>query len=169
MAFLLMFVTLLHLITLAMLFIATMEKSWWTWDNVDRADLWHNCIYDNTTDTMMCTSASENDWLQSVQALMVLSVILSSLSIIVFIWQLFTTSRRGLFYFSGLSQIFAGLATFAAVLIYTFQRKEILQHPQKRHDGHFGYCFILAWVCVPLLFSSGVIYVHLRKKTHTAA
>ncbi|KAF5901058.1 epithelial membrane protein 3-like, partial [Clarias magur] len=107
MAFLLMFVTLLHLITLAMVFIATMEKSWWTWDNVDRADLWHNCIYNNNTDTLMCTSASENDWLQSVQALMVLSVILSSLSFIVFIWQLFTTSRKGLFYFSGLSQIFA--------------------------------------------------------------
>ncbi|XP_058229332.1 epithelial membrane protein 3 [Hemibagrus wyckioides] len=169
MAFLLMFVTLLHLVSLAMVFIATMEKSWWTWDSVDRADLWHKCIYDNTTDTMMCTTVSQNDWLQSVQALMVLSVILSSISFIVFICQLFTTSRKGLFYFSGLTQIFAGLTTFAAVLIYTFQRREILQDPPELTKGYFGFCFILAWVCVPLLISSGVLYVHLRKKTHTAA
>ncbi|KAK3512386.1 hypothetical protein QTP70_007473 [Hemibagrus guttatus] len=60
MAFLLMFVMLLHLVTLAMVFIATMEKSWWTWDSVDRADLWHKCIYDNATHTMMCTTVSEN-------------------------------------------------------------------------------------------------------------
>ncbi|KAF4093831.1 hypothetical protein AMELA_G00006270 [Ameiurus melas] len=169
MAFLLIFVTLLHLITLAMMFIATMEKSWWTWDEVERADLWHKCIYDNNTDTFMCTSAAENDWLQSVQALMVLSVILSSISFILFICQLFSMSRRALFYVSGLTQIFAGLSTFAAVLIYTFQRKEILQDPRELSKGHFGYCFILAWVCVPLLLSSGVLYVHLRKKTHTAA
>ncbi|XP_027024688.2 epithelial membrane protein 3 isoform X2 [Tachysurus fulvidraco] len=166
MAFLLMFVMLLHLVSLVMLFIATLEKSWWMWDGEDRADLWHKCISDNTTGTMMCTSVSTNDWLQSVQALMVLSVILSSISFIVFICQLFTTSRKGLFYVSGLSQIFAGLATFTAVLIYTFQRKEILHDLR---EGHFGYCFILAWVCVPLLFCSGVLYVHLRKKTHTAA
>ncbi|TSU49993.1 Epithelial membrane protein 3 [Bagarius yarrelli] len=147
----------------------TAIQSWWAWDSVKQADLWHKCIYDNTTDTLMCTSASENDWLQSVQALMVLSVILSSISFVVFICQLFTTSRRGLFYFSGLSQIFAGIATFAAVLIYTFQRKEILQDPRELTNGQFGYCYILAWVCVPLLLSSGVLYVHLRKKAHTAA
>lgn len=63
----------------------------------------------------------------------------------------------------------SGLSTFAAVLIYTFQRKEILQDPRELSKGHFGYCFILAWVCIPLLLSSGVLYVHLRKKTHTAA
>ncbi|XP_060766618.1 epithelial membrane protein 3 [Neoarius graeffei] len=169
MAFLLMFVTLLHLITLAMVFIATMEKSWWTWDHMEQADLWHKCTYDNKTNTLMCTSATENDWLQSVQALMVLSVILSSISFVTFICQLFITSRRGLFYFSGLSQIVAGLVTFAAVLIYTFRRKDILQDPQELSKGRFGYCFILAWVCVPLLLSSGVLYIHLRKKTHTAA
>ncbi|XP_072522021.1 epithelial membrane protein 3 [Salminus brasiliensis] len=164
MAFLLMTVTVLHLVTLAMLFIATMEKSWWTLDNVENRDLWHKCMYDNTTDTWLCASATENEWLQSVQALMVLSVVLSSLSFLVFLGQLFTMSKGGLFYFTGICQIFAGLAAFSAVLIYTFQRDEILKDLLELPKGRFGYCFILAWVCVPLLLCSGVLYMHLRKR-----
>ncbi|XP_062842624.1 epithelial membrane protein 3 [Trichomycterus rosablanca] len=169
MAFLLIAVTTLHLIILAMLFIATAEKSWWTWENVEKADLWHKCFYDNSTGTLMCSSANENEWLRSVQALMVLSVLVSSLCLLVFLFQLFTTSKQGLFYFSGLGQIFAGLSVFSAVLIYTIQRKEILQDPRELSQGHFGYCYVLGWVCVPLLLGSGVLYVHLRKKKSFAA
>lgn len=64
-----------------------------------------------------------------------------------------------LFFFS-----FAGLTAFSAALIYTFHNKEILQDSRELTSGHFGYCFILAWVCVPLLLCSGIIYIHLRKK-----
>lgn len=131
----------------------TTLQSWWTWDHMEQADLWHKCTYDNKTNTLMCTSATENgtythalwidmnrnewwflllsargwvtevshvsavsDWLQSVQALMVLSVILSSISFVTFICQLFITSRRGLFYFSGLSQIVAGKRYLVSML-----------------------------------------------------
>lgn len=89
MAYLLMFVTLLHLITLAMLFIATMEKvviifgtwclfvswvckypavcvmsdlslkSWWEWDGMENSDLWYNCRFDNFTETWLCASSKE--------------------------------------------------------------------------------------------------------------
>lgn len=38
----------------------TTLQSWWTWDNVDRADLWHKCVYDNNTGSLMCASATEN-------------------------------------------------------------------------------------------------------------
>ncbi|CAB1329584.1 unnamed protein product, partial [Coregonus sp. 'balchen'] len=148
MAYLLMFVTLLHLITLAMLFIATMEKSWWVWDGMENSDLWYNCRFDNDTGTWLCASTKETEWLQSVQVLMVLSVVFSSVSFLVFLGQLFTMSKGGLFYFTGLCQVFA----------------EILQDSQELIKGHFGYCFILAWVCVPLLLISGVMYIHLRKK-----
>ncbi|KAI4904841.1 hypothetical protein NFI96_018226, partial [Prochilodus magdalenae] len=165
MALLLMTVTVLHLVTLAMLFIATIEKSWWTLENVENVDLWYKCMYDNKTDTWLCANTTDNEWLQSVQALMVLSVILSSISFLVFLGQLFTMSRGGLFYFTGICQILAGLTAFAAVLIYTFQREEILRDSIRELSmGRFGYCFILAWVCVPLLLCSGVVYVHLRKK-----
>ncbi|KAG1950251.1 peripheral myelin protein [Pimephales promelas] len=164
MSFLLMFVTVLHLVTLAILFIATMEKSWWTLGDTGNSDLWYKCSYDNASGTWLCASVQENEWLQSVQALMILSVVLSSISFMVFLGQLFTMSKGGLFYFTGLCQFFAGFAAFAAVLIYTFQRSEILQDVQELEMGRFGYCYILAWVCVPLLLISGALYVHLRKR-----
>ncbi|XP_051280417.1 epithelial membrane protein 3-like [Dicentrarchus labrax] len=164
MAYLLMFVTLLHLINLAMLFIATMEKSWWEWDGMENSDLWYNCRFDNVTGGWFCASSKESEWLQAVQVLMVLSVVFSSISFLVFLGQLFTMSKGGLFYFTGLCQVFAGLTAFSAVLIYTLHNKEILQDSRELTAGHFGYCFILAWVCVPLLLFSGVIYIHLRKK-----
>ncbi|XP_049590512.1 epithelial membrane protein 3 isoform X1 [Syngnathus scovelli] len=104
------------------------------------------------------------DWLQSVQALMVLSVVFSSISLLVFAAQLFTMSKGGLFYLTGLCQAFAGFTDFAACLIFTFHRKEILNDSSDLGKGHFGYCFILAWLCVPLLLISGVLYGHLRKK-----
>ncbi|CAG6021359.1 unnamed protein product [Menidia menidia] len=164
MAYLLMFVTLLHLITLAILFIATMEKSWWEWDGMESSDLWYNCRFDNTTGTRLCASTNETEWLQAVQVLMVLSVVFSSVSFLVFLGQLFTMSKGGLFYFTGLCQVFAGLTVFSAALIYTLHNQEILPDSKKMTSGHFGYCFFLAWVCVPMLLSSGVIYIHLRKK-----
>uniref|UniRef100_A0A8C6SXE4 Epithelial membrane protein 3b n=1 Tax=Neogobius melanostomus TaxID=47308 RepID=A0A8C6SXE4_9GOBI len=153
MAYLLMFVTLLHLITLAMLFIATMEKSWWVWDGMENSDLWYNCRFDNLTGTWLCSSSKETEWLQAVQVLMVLAVVFSSVSFL-----------GGLFYFTGLCQIFAGLTALSAALIYTLHNKEILQDLKELTLGHFGYCFFLAWVCVPLLVLSGIIYIHLRKK-----
>ena len=58
----------------------------------------------------------------------------------------------------------AGFTVFAACLIFTFHRKEILSDSRDLSKGRFGYCFILAWLCVPLLLVSGVLYVHLRKK-----
>lgn len=164
MVFLLISITVLHLVTLSMLLIATLEKSWWVWTDSEITDLWHNCFQDNATKTWLCASTNENDWLQSVQALMVLSVVFSSISFLVFLGQLLTMSKGGLFYFTGLCQAFAGFTAFASCLIFTFQRKEILNNSRDLNKGRFGYCFILAWLCVPLLLISAVLYVHLRKR-----
>ncbi|CAM9298623.1 unnamed protein product [Lampetra planeri] len=164
MVFLLVSLTVLHLVTLAMLLIATLEKSWWIWADSEVSDLWYNCFYDNATQGWLCATTNESDWLQSVQALMILSVVFSSISFLVFVGQLFTISKGGLFYFTGLFQAFAGCTDFAACLIFTFHRKEILNDSRDLTKGRFGYCFILAWLCVPLLLISGVLYVHLRKK-----
>ncbi|XP_014904315.1 epithelial membrane protein 3b (MAM blood group) isoform X1 [Poecilia latipinna] len=164
MACLLIFVTTLHLVTLAMLFIATMEKSWWVWDSTETSDLWYNCKLDNSTGTQLCATIKETEWLQAVQVLMVISVVFSSVSFLVFLGQLFTMSKGGLFYFTGLCQVFAGLTVFSAALIYTLHNTEILLDSKNLTSGNFGYCFILAWVCVPLLLCSGIMYIHLRKK-----
>uniref|UniRef100_A0AAV2M7Z7 Uncharacterized protein n=1 Tax=Knipowitschia caucasica TaxID=637954 RepID=A0AAV2M7Z7_KNICA len=127
-----------------MLLIATLEKSWWVWDD-EISDLWYNCFHDNATKTWLCAATNENDWLQSVQALMVLSVVFSSISFLVFLGQLFAMSQGGLFYFTGFCQAFAGLTDFAACLIFTFHRKEILSNSKDPNSGRFGYCFLLAW------------------------
>ncbi|XP_041946401.1 epithelial membrane protein 3-like isoform X1 [Alosa sapidissima] len=165
MALLLLFVIVLHLVTLAMLFIAIMEKSWWAWGEIETSDLWHNCMFDNATQTWLCSSRTEEtDWLQAVQALMILGVVFSSISFLVFLGQLFTMSKGGLFYLTGLCQIVAGMSVFAAALIYTFQHQDILQDTRELTLGKFGFCFIMAWACVPLLMLSGVLYVHLRKR-----
>ncbi|XP_018556142.1 epithelial membrane protein 3 [Lates calcarifer] len=161
---LLVSLTVLHLASLAMLLIATLEKSWWVWADSEITDLWYNCFHDNATQTWLCAATNESDWLQSVQALMVLSVVFSSIAFLVFLGQLFTMSKGGLFYFTGLCQAFAGFTDFSACLIFTFHRKEILGDSRDLSRGRFGYCFILAWLCVPLLLVSAVLYVHLRKK-----
>lgn len=48
------------------------------------------------------------EWLQSVQATMVLSVIFSVLSLFLFFCQLFTLTKGGRFYITGFFQILAG-------------------------------------------------------------
>ncbi|XP_061744749.1 epithelial membrane protein 3-like [Nerophis ophidion] len=164
MVFLLISLTVLHLLTLSMLLVATLEKSWWIWADSEISDLWYNCLHDNASDTWLCAVTNESDWLQSVQALMVLSVVFSSIALTVFVAQLFIMSKGGLFYFTGLCQGFAGFTDFAACLIFTFHRKEILNDSRDVNRGRFGYCFILAWLCVPLLLVSGILYGHLRKK-----
>ncbi|XP_076605370.1 epithelial membrane protein 3 [Chaetodon auriga] len=164
MVLLLISITVLHLVTLAMLLIATLEKSWWVWTDSEITDLWHNCFHDNDTNTWLCATTSESDWLQAVQALMVLSVVFSSISFLVFLGQLLTLSKGVLFYFTGFCQAFAGFTDFSACLIFTFHREEILNDSRDVSKGRFGFCFILAWLCLPLLLISAVLYVHLRKK-----
>ncbi|KAF3690001.1 Epithelial membrane protein 3 [Channa argus] len=164
MVLLLISLTVLHLVTLAVLLISTLEKSWWIWADSEITDLWYNCFHDNATNSQLCAATNDNEWLQSVQGLMILSVVFSSTSFLVFIGQLFTMSKGGLFYFTGLCQAFAGLTDFAACLIFSFHIKEILNDSKDLSKGRFGYCFILAWLCVPLLLVSGFLYVHLRKK-----
>ncbi|KAF7207986.1 epithelial membrane protein 3 [Nothobranchius furzeri] len=161
---LLISIIVLHLVSLAMLFTATLEKSWWIWTYSETSDLWRDCFYNNSTQVWVCATITENDWLQSVQALMVLSVVFSSVSLLVFLGQLVILPRGSLFYFTGLCQAFAGFTDFSACLIFSYHKKEILGVSKDVSQGHFGSCFIMAWLCVPLLHISGVLYVHLRKK-----
>uniref|UniRef100_A0A8C7Y719 Si:dkey-264d12.4 n=1 Tax=Oryzias sinensis TaxID=183150 RepID=A0A8C7Y719_9TELE len=157
---LLVFIIVLHLLSLAMLLIATLEKSWWIWADSEITDLWYNCLHDNTTDSWLCAATTESgnstdvaDWLQSVQALMVLSVVFSSVSLLVFLGQLFTLTRGSLFYFTALSSFHDVMAKACLWSIKIDLSR-----------GRFGYCFVLAWLCVPLLLVTGVLYIHLRKK-----
>ncbi|XP_078511094.1 epithelial membrane protein 3 [Lissotriton helveticus] len=162
MSFLLFGVTALHIIILVLLLVATLDKSWWVLSEDETLNLWYDCLYDNNTEAWLCSSVSDNDWFHAVQALMVLSVLFSSFSFILFMWQLYTMARGGLFYATGLFQIFASLSVFTAAVIYACHVSEF--HTGRLKDGYFGYCFVLAWVAFPLSMISGIMYIHLRKR-----
>lgn len=105
MSLLLLVVSALHILILVLLFVATLDKSWWTLPDKESLNLWYDCTWNTTTQTWACSNVSENGWLKAVQALMVLSLILCCLSFILFMFQLYTMRRGGLFYATGLCQL----------------------------------------------------------------
>nr|XP_044989430.1 epithelial membrane protein 3 isoform X2 [Jaculus jaculus] len=163
MSLLLLMVSALHILILILLFVATLDKSWWTLSGKESLNLWYDCTWNTTTKTWDCSNVSENGWLKAVQVLMVLSLILCCLSFILFMFQLYTMRRGGLFYATGLCQLCTSAAVFSGALIYAIRAEEILaaKHPP---GGSFGYCFALAWVAFPLALVSGIVYIHLRKR-----
>ncbi|XP_006277691.1 epithelial membrane protein 3 [Alligator mississippiensis] len=162
MSFLLFGVTALHILILVLLFVATLDKSWWVLPDEESVNLWYDCLYYNTTQTWVCSSVSNSEWLVAVQALMVLALLFSSFSFILFMCQLYTMERGGLFYATGIFQIFACLSVFTAAMIYTVHVSEF--HQKRAPGGRFGYCFVLAWLTFPLSLISSIMYIHLRKR-----
>ncbi|KAM4650683.1 epithelial membrane protein 3 [Discoglossus pictus] len=162
MSFLLFGVTALHLIILVILFVATLDNSWWVFSEDETVNLWYDCLYENNTNAWLCSSVSDNEWFHAVQALMVLAVLFSSFSFMLFMCQLYTMERGGLFYATGIFQIFASLAVFSGAVIYASHVTEF--HPNRDKGGYFGHCFVLAWVAFPLSMVSGIMYIHLRKR-----
>uniref|UniRef100_A0A8D0L679 Epithelial membrane protein 3 n=1 Tax=Sphenodon punctatus TaxID=8508 RepID=A0A8D0L679_SPHPU len=162
MSFLLFAVTALHVLILVLLFVATLDKSWWVLPDNENFNIWYNCFFDNNTGTWQCTSVSQSEWLHAVQGLMVLSLLFSSFAFIIFMFQLYTMKRGGLFYATGIFQIFACFSVFTAAVIYTVHVHEF--HKDRNPGGSFGYCFVLAWLTFPLALISGIVYIHLRKR-----
>ncbi|XP_077170016.1 epithelial membrane protein 3 isoform X2 [Paroedura picta] len=162
MSFLLFAVTALHVAILILLFVATLDKSWWVLPDSSTINIWYDCIQSNDTQAWMCHSVSKSEWLYAVQAFMVLSLLFSSAAFIIFMCQLYTMKRGSLFYATGIFQILAAIFVFTAALIYTTHVEEFQKG--RREGGTFGYCFVLAWLSLPLALISGFIYIHLRKK-----
>lgn len=158
MLLLLLSIIFLHVAVLVLLFVSTIVSQWMVGSG-HATDLWQNCST-STSNIYHCFSSSSNEWLQSVQATMILSIIFSVLSLFLFFCQLFTLTKGGRFYITGVFQILAGLCVMSAASIYTV----------KHVDWHFsngnayGFAYILAWVAFPLALLSGVVYVILRKR-----
>ncbi|XP_056652677.1 epithelial membrane protein 3 isoform X1 [Monodelphis domestica] len=163
MSLLLLVVSALHILILILLFVATLDKSWWILPGNHSLNLWKECVASlNQSEVWECRSVSEDGWLKAVQALMVLSLIFCCLSFMLFMFQLYTMRRGGLFYATGLCQFCTSLSVFSGALIYAMHVQEI--HQARPSGGSFGYCFALAWVAFPLALASGLIYIHLRKR-----
>ncbi|RVE59805.1 hypothetical protein OJAV_G00192600 [Oryzias javanicus] len=151
MLILLLGIILLHIAALVLLFVSTIVSAWTTGKD-STSDLWVNC-------TTSCVPASTGEWIQAVQALMILSIIFSCLSLFLFFCQLFTLQKGGRFFLTGTFQIIASLFVMSGAIIYTVMSPQWVQETDT-----FGYSYILAWVAFPLALISGLIYVVLRKR-----
>ncbi|XP_062330532.1 peripheral myelin protein 22b [Osmerus eperlanus] len=149
-------IIILHVAALVLLFVSTIV-SVWTTENTYTSDLWTNCTTFNGR--YHCDPASSGEWIQAVQALMILSIIFSLLSLFMFFCQLFTLQKGGRFFLTGIFQILASLFVMSGAIIYTVMNPEWVPE-----TSSFGFSYILAWVAFPLAFISGLIYVILRKR-----
>ncbi|XP_056673455.1 peripheral myelin protein 22 isoform X2 [Monodelphis domestica] len=104
MLLLLLGIIVLHVAVLVLLFITTIVSQWIIGPG-HASDLWQNCTIQSSGNVQHCFSSSTNEWLQSVQATMILSIIFSVLSLFLFFCQLFTLTKGGRFYITGIFQI----------------------------------------------------------------
>ncbi|XP_078064264.1 peripheral myelin protein 22-like [Mustelus asterias] len=151
-----------HLTALILLYIATIHNSWWSYTPDKTRDLWNQCEYniqDRGWNCIAIDSTRGEEWLHACQASMILAVLFSSASFIIFLCQLYTLQKGSLFYATGLFQIFAGLCVMTASLIFTLHVWDI--HGDQA--GRYGYSYILAWTAFPVTLGSGIMYIHLRK------
>ncbi|XDV44165.1 hypothetical protein PO909_012495 [Leuciscus waleckii] len=156
MLLLLLGIVILHVAALVLLFVSTIVSAWVTNPN-SSSDLWTNCTTLNNE--IKCDTADTGVWIQAVQALMILSIIFSFLSLFLFFCQLFTLQKGGRFFLTGAFQIFASLFVMSGAIIYTVMNSMWVPVAES-----FGFSYILAWVAFPLAFISGLIYVILRKR-----
>ncbi|XP_062976487.1 peripheral myelin protein 22 [Elgaria multicarinata webbii] len=160
MLLLLLGIIVLHVSVLVLLFVSTIVSQWIV-GNGYTTDLWQNCTTLGVPSSFHCSTSSMNEWLQSVQALMILSIIFSVLSLFLFFCQLFTLTKGGRFYLTGIFQILAGLCVMSGAAIFTVRHTD---WHLSTDNTSFGFTYILSWVAFPLAVISGVIYIILRKR-----
>ncbi|XP_006888487.1 PREDICTED: epithelial membrane protein 1 [Elephantulus edwardii] len=149
-----------HIATVIMLFVSTIANVWVVRsDGKESAGLWRNCTNGNCDDTLAYAS---DDALKSVQAFMILSIIFSVISLVVFVFQLFTMEKGNRFFLSGATMLVCWLCILIGVSIYTHHYAD--GEVTKYEKSHHGYCFILSWICFCFSFIIGILYLVLRKK-----
>ncbi|XP_078126214.1 peripheral myelin protein 22-like [Sander vitreus] len=148
-------VLILHLIILTLLIVSTAASAWSVGGDIS-TDLWYSCM--TTNGGYHCKAANTDDWIQAVQALMILSLLFCFFSLIAFVFQLFKLVKGGRFFFTAIFQILASVFVMCGAIIYT------VMSPDNGSGTQFGYAYVLAWVAFPLCLISGLIYIILRKK-----
>ncbi|XP_007423274.1 epithelial membrane protein 1 [Python bivittatus] len=148
-----------HIATVIMLFVSTISNVWMVttiFDKTNSSGLWKQC-FENTCHDLV---VDDNDLaaLKAVQAFMILAIIFSFISLVMFVVQLFTMEKGKRFYITGAIMLICWLFILIAASIYT------ARFPQKYQTGHHGYSFILVWICFCFSFITGILYLVLRKK-----
>ncbi|KAM3833601.1 epithelial membrane protein 1 [Vipera latastei] len=148
-----------HIATVIMLFVSTIANVWMVTtisDKTNSSGLWKQCSESSCQNLVF--NNDDMAALKAVQAFMILAIIFSFISLVMFVVQLFTMEKGKRFYITGAIMLICWLFILIAASIYT------ARFPQYYKDGHHGYSFILAWICFCFSFIIGILYLVLRKK-----
>ncbi|XP_002752167.1 epithelial membrane protein 1 [Callithrix jacchus] len=149
-----------HIATVIMLFVCTIANVWVVTNTGDiSVGLWRNCTQGNCNGGLLYEN---EDALKTVQAFMILSIIFSVISLVVFVFQLFTMEKGNRFFLSGATMLVCWLCILVGASIYTnrYANRSVVLWT----ESHHGYSFILAWICFCFSFVIGILYLVLRKK-----
>lgn len=152
-------IVLLHITTIILLLVATIDNAWWMTDSA-YTDLWGRWELVNSDWHYTNLKVYPEDYLQAVQATSVLACIFSILALFVFVAQLFTLGKGQRFTFSGVLQLISCLCIMIAASIYT-----ATFHTADTEVGNYGHSFVLAWISFVLTLILAVTYLILRKKS----
>ncbi|XP_067415160.1 epithelial membrane protein 1 [Emydura macquarii macquarii] len=150
-----------HIATVIMLFVSTIANVWMAGSfgaQTNSTGLWLNCVAGRCT--QLAFSKEDMPSLQAVQAFMILAIIFSVISLVMFVVQLFTMEKGKRFYITGAIMLICWLFILIAVSIYTARFPHYFTAPKDHH----GYSFILVWICFCFSFIIGILYLVLRKK-----
>uniref|UniRef100_A0A8C0TPT5 Epithelial membrane protein 1 n=1 Tax=Canis lupus familiaris TaxID=9615 RepID=A0A8C0TPT5_CANLF len=140
-----------HIATVIMLFVSTIANVWVVSDFTKASvGLWKNCTSDGCDDVL---SYASEDALKAVQAFMILSIIFSLISLVVFVFQLFTMEKGNRFFLSGATMLVCWLCIMVGVSIYTHHYAN--GQGTQYQSSHHGYSFILTWICFCFSFIIG--------------
>lgn len=149
-----------HIATVIMLFVSTIANVWVVSDITSASvGLWKNCSNSHCDGAL---SYADEDALKAVQAFMILSIIFSVISLVVFVFQLFTMEKGNRFFLSGATMLVCWLCIMVGASIYTHHYAN--GYGTRFFQSHHGYCFILTWICFCFSFIIGILYLVLRKK-----
>ncbi|KAM3624226.1 uncharacterized protein V6R79_020776 [Siganus canaliculatus] len=151
-------IVVLHITTIILLLVATIDNAWWVTDTVS-TDLWGRWEMQNSVWVFSNLKNYPEEYLQAIQATSVLSCIFTILALFVFVAQLFTLPKGQRFTFTGVLQLIACLCIMIAASIYTAELHA------NDNSGGYGHSYVLAWIAFVLSFLLAITYLVLRKKS----
>ncbi|XP_076585174.1 epithelial membrane protein 1 [Chaetodon auriga] len=151
-------IVVLHITTVILLLVATIDNAWWISDTVS-TDLWGRWELSNSVWHYTNLKNYPEEYLQTVQATSVLACVFAILALFVFVAQLFTLPKGQRFTFTGILQLIACLCVMIAASIYTAELHD------GKTEGGYGHSFVLAWISFVLTFALAITYLILRKKS----
>lgn len=151
-----------HIATCVMLFVSTIANVWMVANSTisSSVGLWKDCTNGNCVGLLY----GDEGAIKAVQAFMILSIIFSVISLLVFVFQLFTLEKGNRFFLTGATMLVCWLCILIGASIYTNRYVSKQNRFFDGSHGHHGYSFILTWICFCFSFVVGILYLVLRKK-----